>query len=225
MELVNDHQKPALFAAILFLLAMIVGSYDITHFFYASQTQANEFFWYMDRAAGFTAYELLAMTALLGQTSGMGLWDRWQLRKFALDVHQFLSIFFFAFLALHLWGLFEDTSLPFSLAQLLVPLQSSYRAIPVSFGILSLYAIVVIVVSSYLRPRIKSKVWRVIHQLSRPAFVLVTFHGLLSGTDTGNHWALLFYIVPILLFFLLAFWRLRQTGSQRSVWNAPKNAR
>ncbi|WP_067922316.1 ferric reductase-like transmembrane domain-containing protein [Alicyclobacillus shizuokensis] len=215
MELVNERQTPALLSAGLFLFLMITGSYGLAHVLYHTQAGTNQFFWYMERAAGFTVYELLAASVLLGMASASGLWDRWRARKLATDLHQFIALFLLAFLALHLWGLHEDTTIPFSLQRLLLPFVSSYRPLPVALGVLGMYGVLVLILTSYLRPMIGPKVWRTIHYLSIPVFILVTLHGLLSGTDAGSHWALVLYSVPWALFLVLLVLRTRRRRTTR----------
>jgi sulfoxide reductase heme-binding subunit YedZ len=216
VELVNERQAPALLTAGLFLFLMITGSYGLVHLLYRTQADINHFFWYMERAAGFTVYELLAASVLLGMASASGLWDRWRARKIATDLHQFIALLLLAFLTLHLWGLHEDTTIPFTVKRLLLPFVSSYRPLPVALGVLGMYGVLVLIITSYLRPKIGPKVWRSIHYLSIPVFILVTFHGLLSGTDAGSRWALVLYSVPWALFLVLLVRRTRRPQRTRS---------
>ncbi|MCL6633520.1 MAG: hypothetical protein K6T63_12925 [Alicyclobacillus herbarius] len=209
MAIVNERQGPALFVAAVFLFVMLAGSFGLAHFAFPTSSQANMFFWDMERAAGFTAYELLATSVLTGLAGASGLFDKWRARKVATETHQFLSLFFLSFLMLHLWGLHEDTTIPFPWARLVVPFSSTYRPIPVGLGILAVYGLVVIIGSSLLRPHLPPKLWRGLHILSIPIFLLVTLHGILSGTDSGSHWALPLYLIPIVLFVVLSLRRLR----------------
>jgi sulfoxide reductase heme-binding subunit YedZ len=186
--------------AVLFLLVVIAASYAWVVVMFPPEKEKNEIFWYMARAAGFTAYELLAFTALLGLTSSAGVWDRWKVRRLVTQWHQFASSLVIAFLVLHLWGLHEDKTIPFPWSKLLVPFSASYRPLYTGFGALALYGLAVLLVTSYLRPHIGSRVWRTVHFLSIPVFVLVTLHGLLSGTDAASVWAAWMYVVPAALF-------------------------
>ncbi|MCL6600251.1 MAG: ferric reductase-like transmembrane domain-containing protein [Alicyclobacillus macrosporangiidus] len=186
--------------AVVFLLLVIAASYAWVVAMFPPEKEKNLVFWYMERAAGFTAYELLAFTALLGLTSSAGMWDRWKARRLVTQWHQFASSLVIAFLVLHLWGLHEDTTIPFPWPKLFVPFAASYRPLFTGFGVLALYGLAVLLVTSYLRPHIRPRVWRSIHFLSIPVFLLVTLHGLLSGTDSASAWAVWMYVVPAALF-------------------------
>jgi sulfoxide reductase heme-binding subunit YedZ len=209
LELVNERQWPPLVVSGLFMFLMITGSYGLVHLMYNTQAETNQFYWYMERAAGFTSYELLAFTVLLGLSNTSAIWDKWKARKNVTQLHQFVSILLFAFVALHLWGLHMDRSIPFPWVKLLFPLTSSYRPVFTGFGVLSLYGVVVLIGSSWLRPQLGVKVWRAIHYMSLPMFVLVTLHGLLTGTDSTHGWAIFMYVIPSVVFAILLFRRIR----------------
>lgn len=214
MELVNERQvAPLVFGGVLVLL-MICGSYGLVHIMYPTAAAQNRVFWYMERAAGFTSYELLSFTAILGVTGTSGIWDRWKLRYVMTQLHQFASILLLAFIALHLWGLHEDSTVPFPWAKLLVPFASTYRPLPTGCGVLTLYGILVLIVTSWIRDKVGVKFWRFVHFLSFPTFALVTIHGLLAGTDSGTHQALWLYLVPILVFAIGLAARIRKASKR-----------
>jgi methionine sulfoxide reductase heme-binding subunit len=54
--------------------------------------------------------------------------------------------------------------------------------------VLSLYGMVVLLFSSWLRRHIPYGIWRALHNLSFLTFALVTLHGLLAGSDAGEPW-------------------------------------
>ncbi|MNI81053.1 hypothetical protein D3C73_1376330 [compost metagenome] len=53
-------------------------------------------------------------------------------------------------------------------------------------GTLALYGILVLVASSDLMKHLGKKLWRAIHFLALPTFALALFHGISSGSDSGN---------------------------------------
>ena len=207
MELVDERQISPLVLTVVFLFIVVAGSYGLVHILNPSQLTVNRYFWYMERAAGLTAYQLLSLTVILGLTVRSSVWDRLRARKVMTQVHQFASLLVLPFIALHLWGIHQDSSVPFTWLQVFVPLQSSYRTLATSLGTLSLYGVLVIVISSYLRPKISVNTWRAIHYASFPVFILVTAHGLWSGTDSTAPWAMWFYMVPALTFLALVIKR------------------
>ena len=86
-----------------------------------------------------------------------------------------------------------DSFMPFRWVDVLVPMHSTFRPVAITLGVLGMYGAVIVLVSSWLRKPIGTKVWRAIHLLAIPAFALSLAHGVLAGTDTGRSWMWGFY--------------------------------
>ncbi|GMA56884.1 ferric reductase like protein [Alicyclobacillus sacchari] len=215
MQLIVKPQRLPFVYTWVAVAAVIAGSYALVFLTDPAPASANRMHWYVARASGMTSYILLAIAVLLGASSSTGLWDRWKLRKLTTQLHQFSALLVFPFLFFHLWGLHADTSVPFPLPSLFIPLHASYRPMAVGLGILVMYGWVLLIVTSYFREKLNAKVWRTIHILAFPMFIGVTLHGLLSGTDTGKPWATLVYAIPCALFLLVSGRRLFVTRSRR----------
>ncbi|QSO50662.1 ferric reductase-like transmembrane domain-containing protein [Alicyclobacillus curvatus] len=213
MELVHERQIPAMTVSGLFLFLVITGSYGFSHLFLPTQASVNLFYWMMDRSAGLVAYELLAFSVLLGLTTANSFWDRLRLRRVVTQLHQFSALLTACFVALHLWGLHFDQQIPFPWRNFFIPLASTYRPLPTALGVLTLYGLIAITISSILRERIGVKAWRAIHFAYIPMFLLVTFHGILSGTDSTQPWAIWVYAVPFFLFIVLLYIRMGKLKS------------
>jgi len=154
-------------------------------------TTSNPTLWYLTRAAAVAAYITLTLTAGLGLLRSMARMEQranatylW----FLDETHQFVALLTAAFLALHLGTLLFDPYLPYSVINLLLPVNEPYRQIPSALGVLSLYAMAIVLGTSWLRRRIPYKAWRTLHYISFALFVLVTAHGLFIGSDTGQGW-------------------------------------
>lgn len=149
---------------------------------------ADPTLWYVTRAAAVSAYVLLALTTNLGivrsLTTQIGERVSWVLD----ELHQFLALLAGAFVLLHLLTLLLDPFISFTPANLLLPFAQPYRTLATDLGVLGLYALGVVLVSSWLRRRISRGVWRGLHYLGFAAFFLVTIHGLLAGADAGQAW-------------------------------------
>ncbi len=209
MKVINERQQiPYAFSCVMVLI-IIAGSYLVTRIVDPAPAVSNNFYWYMARSAGFTAYGLLSVAVLLGASASSGLWDRWKIRKLMTQMHQYAALLVAPFLFFHLWGLHQDTTVPFRWLTLLVPFLNKYRPISTGFGILTLYGGILLIVTSYFREKLSMKTWRTIHYASFPMFILVTLHGLFSGTDTGKLWTNLIYLVPTALFIVLVLNRFR----------------
>lgn len=157
-------------------------------------TTANPFFWFVTRAAALSAYVVLTVVVLLGISRSFvrmsGSRASWVLD----EVHQFLALLVAALVALHLLSLFLDPLIPFSLLNFALPIAEPYRPLAVDLGVFSVYGLVVVLLSSWLRRYIKYASWRALHYTSFAVFLLVTLHGVLAGSDSGEPWMILVYL-------------------------------
>jgi methionine sulfoxide reductase heme-binding subunit len=203
---------PLIMAAMVILL-IILGSNIVVSLSGDTPAQANMQYWHMERSAGFVAYELLVVTVLLGASSSSAFWDRLRLRRVTVLLHQFSALLIFPFLAMHLIGIHEDTSVPFTWRQIFEPGTSTYKAFTTTLGTISLYVLCLVVLSAILRGRKNGiKVWRAIHFLTYPMFVMTTIHGFFTGTDSTRLWAYVFYLLPMALFVYLVAVRMGQSS-------------
>jgi len=166
-------------------------------------------YWYISRAAGFTAYLLLFVSVVLGIANGTRFADRFFRRNNVFDMHRFTALLSLFFVAFHVFILLGDGYFSIGLKQLLVPLTSPYRPWQVAVGILSFYSLVLIIVSFYVRKFIGYRAWRAIHFLTFALFAGATLHGIVSGTDTNVLWAKVIYIGCGSAVVLLTFYRVQ----------------
>jgi methionine sulfoxide reductase heme-binding subunit len=169
---------------------------------------ADPTLWYITRAAGVSAYVLLAVVVDLGILRSLArqLGERvsWVLD----EVHQFLALLAAAFVALHLGVLLFDPFITFSVVNLLLPIGEPYQSLGVGLGVLGLYALIVVLISSWLRRYISHRLWRALHYGSFGVFILVTLHGLLSGSDSGLGWLRSVYFAALASMLFLTVMRL-----------------
>jgi methionine sulfoxide reductase heme-binding subunit len=143
--------------------------------------------WYFARSAGIVAYLLLSSSVLLGVLMAGRTAFTWP--RFAVEeVHRFLAILTGVFIALHGGSLLLDRVVPISLPQELVPFSTPYRPLATGLGICAMELIAAVAVSNALRGRIPHALWRRVHYLTLPAWLLATLHGVLAGTDRGDPW-------------------------------------
>ena len=159
-----------------------------------SQVSGDPRLWYVTRAAAIAAYVLLALAVDLGILRSLarqlGEPVSWALDEF----HQFLTLLAAGFVLLHLVALAFDPFIHFTPRNLILPLDQPYRQLAVDLGVLALYALAVVLASSWLRHRLSYAIWRGLHYLGFAAFALVTAHGALAGADGGAGWMRAIYI-------------------------------
>lgn len=162
-----------------------------------SAATANPLLWYVTRTAAVSAYITLTMTVILGLARALARTARVRSSRvlWLLDeAHPYLALLTTAFVALHLLSLVFDPLIPFTPLNLVLPIAEPYRPFAVDVGVLALYALAVVLLSSWLRRRITYARWRTLHYTSFVVFALVTLHGLLAGSDAGESWMRVVYL-------------------------------
>lgn len=153
----------------------------------------STFTWDTARAGGFAAYVLLTLAA----TVGLILRNRWQSERWPRlitnEVHGYLSLLGLVFIGVHVAALTVDPFTHFRLAEIVLPFVSHYRPLWMGLGIVSLYLLLAVWVSSHLRTRSGHRLWRQIHLLAFLVYAAATVHGLGAGNDTKTGWALAIY--------------------------------
>ena len=108
-------------------------------------------FWYLSRAAGFTAYLLLFVSVALGIAIGTRLADRIAKRNVIFDLHRFTAVMALAFSLFHVYILLLDGFFNFNVWELSLPFLSPYRAWQTAVGVFALYALALLILSFYVR--------------------------------------------------------------------------
>jgi predicted ferric reductase len=146
----------------------------------------SQIFWYTARAGGIVAWALLAASVI------WGLWLSGRIRPLGarpawiLDLHRFLGGLATIFVGVHVGAILLDTYTHFGLTDVLVPFASSWHPVAVAWGIVALYVLLAVELTSLARQRLPKRLWRTVHVASLPLFVVASIHYLAAGTDSGN---------------------------------------
>jgi sulfoxide reductase heme-binding subunit YedZ len=151
--------------------------------------------WVILRSAGIGAYLMLFLSIAWGLVATSAALGRRVSKASAVSIHQFFSTCGLLLLGIHVGGLLVDPFMPFGAAEILIPGAASYRPAATAFGVIAMYATVVVLVTSWIRKRIGTTWWRRMHLLAVPAFVLSLAHGVFSGTDSTRPWMWWMYVV------------------------------
>jgi predicted ferric reductase len=173
----------------------------------------NHEFWYLSRAAGFTAYLLLFASIALGMAMSTRLAAHLKRGNYAFDMHRFLSVLALAFTLFHTYILLGDHYFAFNVWILSLPCASPYRAWAVTLGTTSTYLLVLITASFYVKKHIGYRAWRAIHFLTFALYVSATAHGITAGTDTTAPWARLLYAGTSIAVVLMIGYRVLQRSA------------
>lgn len=163
----------------------------------------GQLWWYVARSSGIVAWALLAAGVLWGLALTTRITGGRPKPSWLLDLHRFLGGLALVFTGVHLAALVLDRSVEFGVADLLVPLASAWQPGAVAWGIVGLYLLLAVEITSLLRRRLPRRVWRWTHLLSFPLFATSTAHGLLAGTDaTGGPLFIAMLVVSVAVFAL-----------------------
>jgi len=139
--------------------------------------------WYVARASGLVAWSLLAASVVWGLLMSSKVLRSRVKNSWLLDLHRWLGGLALTFTGIHVLAIMGDSYVHFGLASVLVPLATHWHPVAVAWGIASLYLLAAVEVTSLLRRRLSHRLWRRVHFLSFPLFVLSTVHGITAGTD------------------------------------------
>jgi predicted ferric reductase len=163
--------------------------------------------WQTARAAGFTTFLLLTLSVALGLVLSARWKGRGWPRFVTNELHRFATLLALVFLGIHVAAVWIDPFTHFGTAAVLVPLAGNYRPVWTALGIVGLYLVLAIWVTTLLRPVIGYAWWRRLHGL---AFVLYGFaflHGIGAGSDSTTTWGAAIYFGSLMLVGVLTLWR------------------
>ena len=159
---------------------------------------ATQILWFATRGSGIVSLILFSAVACLGLLSVARTQAAWWPRFLTVELHRTLALLSVAFLAVHIVTAVFDPFTHLGVAAALVPLASAYRPLPVAFGVVSVYLVAAVIVTSLLRDRIGHRVWRAIHWSSYASWPLAVEHTLTAGSDAFALWMLAVTAVCVL---------------------------
>jgi predicted ferric reductase len=141
--------------------------------------------WYVARAAGIVTWGLLIASMIWGLLYATRMLRRRVSAWWLLGVHRFLGALAVVFVGVHVVALLADQYVSFGVRDVLVPFVGPWHPIAVGWGVIAMYLLVAIEVTSLVRSSLPHKTWRTIHLAAYPVFALATVHALSAGTDTA----------------------------------------
>jgi sulfoxide reductase heme-binding subunit YedZ len=159
----------------------------------AAMQTTSPLLWYVTRETAVVAYISLALGAMVGMLRPIARASNERLSWLADVAHTSLTVLAAVLILGHLISLALDTFIPFSVMNLLIPTNEPYKPLGTTLGVFALYALVTVLLTSWAKPRLPHGFWRATHYLSFIAFILVTLHGLLVGSDAREPFMLAIY--------------------------------
>lgn len=147
----------------------------------------SQFWWHLSRASGIVTWGFLIASALWGILLTTRVLKPYDRPAWLLDLHSWLGTITLFGTALHLAALVGDTYVHFGTSDLFVPFATSWKPLAVAWGIIGMYLLVAVQLSSWAMKKIPKALWRTLHLLSYALFVTVSIHAFSAGTDRANH--------------------------------------
>ncbi len=142
--------------------------------------------WYVARASGIVAWTIVSASVLWGLALSTRALGRRPRPAWLLDLHRYLGGLALVFTGIHVVSIVSDTYVHFGVVEVLVPFASTWHPLAVALGVVSLYLLAAVELTSLARTRIPRRVWRRVHLASFPLFLLTTAHLMTAGTDNRN---------------------------------------
>ena len=170
-------------------------------------TATDKHFWYLSRASGVIAYTLFWLAVVFGLLLSTRLGKHFNAaRVFAL--HQYLSLIAVGFAAFHAGILLADNFLNLNLWQILLPFGFQTERVGVALGQLGFWLLFICAFSFYIKKYIGQSAWRWLHFLTFMAYMFISIHVFMVGSDSRALPLLLFYAASQTTVFVLMTYRL-----------------
>lgn len=142
--------------------------------------------WYVARSAGWVAAILLVVTVAwgvlgIGRTVQRRGWPRW-----IAAMHRHIAMLAVVMVAVHIGALVADNYIHIGWSEVLVPLAIAWKPRGVALGIVALYLLFIVQVSSIGRHRLSRRLWRSLHWFSYLLVPAAIAHGVIVGSDTNR---------------------------------------
>lgn len=161
------------------------------------------FWWYVSRASAIVAWALLTATVLWGVLLSTRVLRAADNPAWLRDLHSYLSGTAIVMTLVHVGALLLDPYLRdrqgFDLAAALVPFASRFDPLPLALGIIAVYLMGAIGLSSLAVRLLPRPVWKALHYASYAVVALVAFHAAFAGSDTGMWWYIMVSTALIVL--------------------------
>jgi DMSO/TMAO reductase YedYZ heme-binding membrane subunit len=159
--------------------------------------------WNLIRVSGFLAYFLFTLSVSAGLLVRLPVMQK--KKALLLAIHQTSGWSGFLTTLFHMVLLVIDTYAPYRIFELLIPFSSENEPFFSALGTVGFYLFFIIFsTSDFFMKKLGRSLWKKIHFLVFPAWVMIVLHGMLIGTDSSEPWAAFLYGggVVIVLFLL-----------------------
>ena len=151
---------------------------------------ASQLWWYSARAGGIVAWALLTASVVWGLVMSAKLRPPRVRPAWTLDLHRYLGGLATIFVGVHVGSIILDSYTHFGLSDVLVPFASQWHPLAVAWGVVAMYVLLAVEITSLARRSLPQRVWRRVHMLAFPLWLIATVHFVTAGTDATTTLAL-----------------------------------
>ena len=142
--------------------------------------------YFLTRSSGIVALLLLVGSLLWGfifssRATGKRLRPNWW-----LDLHNYLGGLALVFTLVHILASLVDENASITVVRVLAPAASGDQRWAITWGVVSTYALVAVVFTSWPKRMTNRRLWRLIHVASVPATLLAFVHAVQTGSDASR---------------------------------------
>jgi sulfoxide reductase heme-binding subunit YedZ len=144
----------------------------------------SQSWWYLSRASGVVAWVLVTLAMVWGLLLSTRMFDRRPSPKGLVDLHRFLGGLSVLFVTLHVATIIADSYVHFGAADVLVPYATDWHPLAVAWGVVAMWILLAVELTSLAMRHIPRRVWHAIHLSSYLLFASATIHAFAAGPDT-----------------------------------------
>src|SRR4051794_12409528 len=147
--------------------------------------------WYVARSSGFVAWGLILATIVWGLLLATKVLGRRPTPAWLLSLHRYLGALTVAFVGVHVGAILLDSYTNFGITDVLVPLTGSWHPLAVAWGIVGMYLLAAIEITSLVRHKLSNRAWHAVHLLSYFLFATTTVQMLTAASLSApppGHW-------------------------------------
>lgn len=148
--------------------------------------------WHLIRLFGLLAYFFFTMSLAFGMLSRLSVFKKEKgLFNF---IHMSSSWSGLFTLLAHILILLINHYQPYTILEIIVPFAATYEPVASALGTIDFFIfLIVLFTSDVLLGKMNRALWKWLHLLVFPAWVLMLLHGLIMGTDSATWWGAVVY--------------------------------
>lgn len=144
--------------------------------------------WFVTRSSAIVGWVFLTLSVLWGILLKTRILRGADNPEWLKVVHRFISGLAMLMVLTHMVSLYLDSFIEFTVADLLIPFSSEFEPWGVALGIIGMWAMVLVWLTSMAMQWIPQPVWKAVHFASYASVFAVALHSGMVGTDVGTPW-------------------------------------